>query len=210
MDGLPFIEPAKVPQGASAPMTEAEARQAVAEVHRYLGRARDVLVRLYEGRGWLALGYPTWAACVAGEFGQSRSHLYRQLAAGLLEAGMGVEVGSTPEAHLRPVVDAGLTPDEARLVLNVVRQTAPEGKVTGAHVRSVVTVLREVVTTGAVDPGSGEQVAVIAPVLAAAITEETYERLQRQREHLALSEALRVKREECRTRCTCGWLAPVL
>lgn len=82
------------------------------------------------------------------------------------------------EAHAAAMKKLKL--DEARVVWDVVRQTAPGGKVTETHVKSVVQVFKEVVVTQAVDDGSGEQIAV-SDVIKAAVTEETYERMQRQK-----------------------------
>lgn len=78
-----------------------------------------------------------------------------------------------------------LTPDEQRLAWAVVQQTAPHGNITAAHVRSVVNVLKEAVQTGAIDPGTGVSVPLVADALKAAVTEETYERMRRQQQHIA-------------------------
>lgn len=86
------------------------------------------------------------------------------------------------ESHAAPLVP--LEPEAQRLVWEVVQQTAPAGKVTAQHVKSVVNVFKEVVTTGAIDDGTGEQIAV-ADVVKAAITEETYERMMRQEQYIA-------------------------
>lgn len=88
-------------------------------------------------------------------------------------------IGSIPanEGQARPL--APLSPEEQRAVWDVVRKTAPDGKVTAGHVKSVVSVFRDVVRTGAIDNGEGHDIAV-ADVVTAAITEETYERMMRQ------------------------------
>lgn len=99
------------------------------------------------------------------------------------------------EAQARPLV--ALEPDAQRVVWEVVQQTAPAGKVTAAHVKSVVNVFKEVVTTGAIDDGSGEQVRV-ADVVKAAVTEETYERMQRQQAYIHEKTARRLALEERR------------
>lgn len=88
----------------------------------------------------------------------------------------------TSERQARELV--GLEADAQRLAWEVVQQTAPAGKITAAHVKSVVNVLKEVVTTGAIDNGSGAAVPVVADVLKAAVTEETYERMRRQEAHI--------------------------
>lgn len=60
-----------------------------------------------------------------------------------------------------------------------------EGKplVTAAHVKSVVSVLTEVVKAGGLDDGSGE-VKPLGRLIDAAVTEETYERMMRQKEYI--------------------------
>jgi site-specific DNA-methyltransferase (adenine-specific) len=85
------------------------------------------------------------------------------------------------EAQARPL--ASLEPEVQVILWDVVQQTAPNGKVTAEHVKSVVSVLREVTATGAIDDGTGESIPVSAATLThvkAAVVEETYERLQRQ------------------------------
>lgn len=90
------------------------------------------------------------------------------------------------ERQARPLTE--LAPDEQVIAWEVVRQTAPAGRITAAHVKSVVNVLKEVTRTGALDDGTGEQIAV-ADVLKAAVTEETYERLKRQETYIAEKQA---------------------
>lgn len=90
------------------------------------------------------------------------------------------------EAQVRPL--AMLQPDEQRLVWQVVQDTAPAGKVTAAHVKSVVSVLKEVTTTGAIDNGEGLSIPVRRATtehMKAAVTEETAERLRRQEAYVA-------------------------
>lgn len=90
------------------------------------------------------------------------------------------------EAQVRPLTQ--LEPEEQRLVWDVVQQTAPNGKPTAAHVKSVVDVLKTVTKTGAIDNGNGIDIPVhVATVdhLKAVVTEETYERMKRQEMHIA-------------------------
>ena len=78
---------------------------------------------------------------------------------------------------------SALTPGEQRLVWEVVKQTAPDGNVTAGHLKSVVEVTKELIVTGAIDDGSGEQIAV-SEIAKAAITEGTYERMKRQEAYI--------------------------
>lgn len=99
------------------------------------------------------------------------------------------------ERQTRPLTQ--LAPEEQVLVWQVVTDTAPAGKVTEAHVRSVVNVMKEVTATGAIDNGEGEQIPVSQATTAhvkAAITEETYERLKRQETYVSEKLARKEKR----------------
>lgn len=91
----------------------------------------------------------------------------------------------TNESQTRPLTQ--LEPDEQRLVWEVVEKTAPGGKITAAHVKSVVKVLKDVVKTGAIDDGDGVEIPVETATvdhLKAAVTEETYERLKRRETYI--------------------------
>lgn len=85
------------------------------------------------------------------------------------------------ETHVRPLVS--LAPIEQRIVYEVAQQTAPNGNVTEAHIKSVVAVFKEAVITGAVDNGEGESIHV-SQLAKALITEQTYERMQRQSSYI--------------------------
>ena len=85
---------------------------------------------------------------------------------------------------------APLTPEDRRAVYSFVKGTAPDGRVTAAHLQSVVEVVHGVMDTGAIDDGTGTHVpwADLSPARKAVliqvnVDEETYERHQRQREH---------------------------
>jgi N6-adenosine-specific RNA methylase IME4 len=90
------------------------------------------------------------------------------------------------EAQARPLTE--LDPEAQRLAWEVVKETAPLGKVTSTHVKSVVSVLKDILKTGAIDAGEGLDIPVSQATpdhLKAAITEETYERMKRQEAHIA-------------------------
>jgi len=95
----------------------------------------------------------------------------------------GIQIPPETERQARELV--GLDPLEQHLVWGIVQQTAPNNQITAQHIKSVVKVLGEVMQTGALDPGTGEQVPIVSPAFKAAITEETYERMQRQQAHIA-------------------------
>jgi len=127
-------------------------------------------------------GYTTFEEYCQARWGLSRRRAYQLMDAAIVVEN--VKNFSHPpaiESHAAPL--ASLTPDQQQTVWRVVVETAPDGRVTAAHVQSVVEVFRNALVTGAIDGDGGEQVAV-HDLVAAAVTEETYERLQRQRQHL--------------------------
>lgn len=85
------------------------------------------------------------------------------------------------EAQARPLTM--LEPENVATVWQVVKETAPNGVVTSAHVQSVCEVFKEAIDTGAVDNGEGESVPV-SQLAKALITEQTYERMQRQNAYI--------------------------
>jgi len=119
-------------------MTTDEARACVETINQQINGARADLLRLYEGRGWEALGYESWRACAVAEFGQSQARVYQLLQAAEIERRVStkVEIDTIPERHLRPL--AVLPEDQqAEAYLEAV-ETAPEGKPTAAHVAATV------------------------------------------------------------------------
>jgi hypothetical protein len=77
--------PNEVPTPAGALMTAAEARDSVEKINNHATQIRALVLDLYERRGWEALGYSSWRACVVSEFEQSQSRLYQLLDAGKVE-----------------------------------------------------------------------------------------------------------------------------
>lgn len=117
-------------------------------------------------------------------------------ASSVLENLGSIDPKPTSETHVRPLTP--LAPEEQKLVWDVVQQTAPRGKVTAEHVKSVVTVLKEVTATGAIDDGTGTSIPVSEATVThikAAVTEETYERMARQETHVAEKQAKRLARD---------------
>lgn len=115
-----------------------EARDIVGKIREAMDNSRAWLAELHEREGWKALGYKSWRECVVAEFGQSQAYLYRQLAAAQTEKLISPdgEVGQIPEAHLRPL--SKLPQVERAEAWQEAVESAPEGKMTGAHVRKVV------------------------------------------------------------------------
>lgn len=134
-----------------AVMTTDEARECVTRINSHMNSARSELLRLYEGRGWQALGYASWRECVTAEFERSYQYLYQQLEAARIEGRISAiaEKGVIPEGQLRPL--AALTPMEQPIAWQEANERA-NGKPTARVVEEVVREMR----------GDGPTVAEIA------------------------------------------------
>jgi hypothetical protein len=142
--------------------------------------------------------HETWDEYLKDRWGFSRQHAHTLMqAAGVVERllSSGVDAEALPQfaGHAAPL--AALPDDALRHVWLLIRETAPNGQVTRAHVQSVVTVARQAILTGAVDGPDGESVRV-ADVFQMAIAEEHYERLARQQQHIAEGRARREAKAE--------------
>lgn len=118
-------------------MTVTEARECVQKINSFLTNPRALILDLYEREGWSALGYESWRACVIAEFKQSERYLYNQLEAARAEKNIcAIAQKEIPEGQLRPLTH--LPPAQQKEVWQKAVETAPEGKVTAAHVQKVV------------------------------------------------------------------------
>ena len=118
-------------------MVYKEARGCVDEIKSNFNNVRARILDLYEREGWSALGYASWRECVTKEFKQSQAYLYRQLEAAQTAKNISpIGEKDIPESQLRPLTP--LPPDQQREVWKEAVETAPEGKVTAAHVYKIV------------------------------------------------------------------------
>lgn len=119
-------------------MTIGEARQYVDEIKRQLESMRMLVYDLWRREGWRVLGYANWTECVENEFPSSSRHIWHELSAAKIETNLlnPGSVGSIPERQLRPLTS--LEPEQQREAWSRVVETAPNGKITAAHVQSVV------------------------------------------------------------------------
>jgi len=123
-------------------MTLDEARQCVNEIKAGINDVGKKLLQLYEGEGWKVLGYATWRECAQEEFGFKQSHAYRLLE--FAEVTRNIEfspmgekqIMPTAERQIRPLTQ--LEPEEQAAAWQQAVETAPNGKVTAAHVQQVV------------------------------------------------------------------------
>lgn len=124
-----------------APMTESEARAWRVQVGSVGNQLRIVLNEGYERGAWVALGYSNWTACIqdiADEYGLGERYIWKLHTANQIEKLLpNRAVGDIPESQLRPLT--GLPPETQRTVWQQAVETAPNGKVTAAHVQSTVT-----------------------------------------------------------------------
>jgi hypothetical protein len=126
-------------------------------------------------------GFPNFRDYCREKWGMQRAHAYRLMDAASVVANLAELPAPDNESQVRVLVS--LTPEQQRLVWKVAVETAPDGKVTAAHVKSLVEVLNQLFRTGALDDGSGEDVK-INELVKAVVTEETYERMKRQEQHI--------------------------
>jgi hypothetical protein len=123
---------------AIKPMIYKEAREVVDQINSNMNNVRYLVLDLYEREGWTALGYASWRECVTAEFKQGENYLYKQLAAAQMEKNICtiVQKEQIPEGQLRPL--SKLEPDQQRTAWQKAVSTAPDGKVTAAHVSKIV------------------------------------------------------------------------
>jgi len=119
-------------------MTRKEARECIDKINANMNNIRSLVLNLYEGEGWKALGYKSWRECVMVEFKTGQSHIYRMLDAAKTERNISPmgENQEIPERHLRPL--SKLPPAQQKEAWDRAVQTAPQGKVTAKHVENVV------------------------------------------------------------------------
>jgi hypothetical protein len=118
-------------------MVYKEAREVVEQINSNMNNVRHLVLDLYEREGWTALGYPTWRSCVVAEFKDKERYLYYQLEAAQTERNICTKVqNQIPETHLRPL--SKLQPAQQREAWQKAVDTAPDGKVTAAHVYKIV------------------------------------------------------------------------
>lgn len=122
-------------------MTDAEARECVSKINNNMTNIRSLVLELYEREGWSAMGYANWRECVVAEFKGKQSYLYYQLEAAQTEKNISTIVEKTetiPESQLRPLTKLRNDPEKQKEAWQQAVDTAPDGKVTAAHVASVV------------------------------------------------------------------------
>lgn len=120
------------------PMIYKEARECADTINTNMNDVRHLVLELYEREGWAALGYKTWRECVTAEFKQGERHLYEQLEAAQTERNICAIAQNIPESQLRPLTKLRNEPEKQREAWQQAVATAPDGKVTAAHVYKIV------------------------------------------------------------------------
>ncbi len=126
-----------------AVMTQTEAHDWKRKVSTQANSLRVLIAEGYERQAWRALGYKDWTECIgaiADEFGLSERHMWRLHSANETQKNLlthgSVDSELVSERQLRPLTR--LEPAEQVRVWEQVVATAPEGKITAAHVQAVV------------------------------------------------------------------------
>ena len=123
-------------------MTPEEARKRVNTINASMNNIRVLLLDFHDREGWKALGYESWTDCVEKEFEQGRRQIFRQFQAAQIEQNINdsakteCQDDTIPEAQLRPL--AAVAPEDQPTVYQLAKETAPEGKLTAAHVEKTV------------------------------------------------------------------------
>lgn len=131
---------------AIRPMIYKEAREVVDKINSNMNNVRHLVLDLYEREGWSALGYASWRECVTAEFKGTQQYLYYQLEAAQTERNISTVVEikeNIPERQLRPLTKLRDNPDLQRQAWQKAVETAPDGKITAAHVSKVVREMTE-------------------------------------------------------------------
>lgn len=139
---------------AVRPMIYSEAKECVNQINANMTNIRFLVLDLYERKGWAALGYQSWRECVTAEFKQGQRHLYEQLEAAQTEKNICAVAQNIPERQLRPLTKLRNDPEKQKEAWQRAVETAPEGKVTAAHVARVVKGMTEPEEINGVSPAT--------------------------------------------------------
>jgi len=116
-------------------ITKERAGELTMLIRQHVQHVRVYLYEMYASEGWRVLGYNSWRDYLTQEFSEiSYSYLTRQTKAALLEAKVGVEIGTHKEGHLRPITE-GLDDDAA---LEAYRRINFDGSPRAKEVEGVV------------------------------------------------------------------------
>lgn len=161
-------------------LTEVRARQLVDAIKTHVESVGALLVELYEGQGWIALGYGSWREMAVAQFGKSTGHVYRLLNAAQVEMTV---FGDSPNGRINERVARELDtlpPEHQAFAYHLATFEAGGEQPTARQTRAAVQVTHQLIAArGNVSIGG-----VSKNVLHGALTEEEYESIQRQYQHI--------------------------
>lgn len=128
----------------STDLSKEEAEASVSKIASSLETARAEVLRFYTGRGWLALGYHSFAACAQARFGKSVSQVYRLKDAALVQANVSPTGERIPDRHVRVLKTLPEPTQQVRAyeTAQKLAQAEQAPKVTEAHVAKAVQVVK--------------------------------------------------------------------
>lgn len=115
------------------------------------------------------------------KWGMSRQHAHRLIEAADVFENVSPVGDISNERQARAL--AHYEKDVQKTVWQMAQRSAPAGAVTASHIKAVGEVLTQILVSGGMDDGSGE-VKPLGVLINAAVTEEVYERMKRQGEHI--------------------------
>lgn len=184
MTSLTAVEALSLDEGQRLVALEAVIAAGV-QIFVTVGRA---LLDIRDGRLYRAT-HPTFEDYCRDRWDFSRRHANRLIEASEVVDHLG-PIGPTPATESQARELTALDPEAQRSVWRLACDTAPDGKVTAAHIGSLATITRQLVTEGTIDDGTGDMVAWSAlsaerqrAILELNLSDVTFDRLQRQRDH---------------------------
>lgn len=132
-------------QAEIAAIDKARASAICDRIRENMTSARDLLVELYEGRGWEALGYKSWRECATAEFGRHEQTLYCQLKAAKVarELKASADDGVFMTRHKNEPSDEPASPDPDAMSDRQLRALAKAPEGTRAEVLRAASVATE-------------------------------------------------------------------
>lgn len=167
------------------PLTSDE-KNRLGELEVIIETGRDAFLRVGQALSEISQhrlyrdSHPSFEAYCLSRWGFSRQQGYRLMNAFDIQEQV-LPIGDiTRESHARALFEELTDAEDRRLAFKVACATAPDGKVTEEHIRTVSSVLFDAKNTGgSVDTGDGEMTA-----LEAAVTQETLDRVHAQQAEL--------------------------
>lgn len=146
------------PEAAQNHVSRIKAHLENAEHH--VSQARALILDLFNGKGWAALGYKSWRQCVLSEFEQGSSMLYKELRAAQVEMELSPAgtIGAISERVLRPLTKKGYTTEARQAVWDIATTiVGAGGKVTSGVVEAIADGLEEMLASGTTQDSNGAQ-----------------------------------------------------